>query len=231
MKTWDFETSASALLAALEVEDVGAWRLQIVSAVDLPVGVEVEVVGASYSEDVAERSRDAEVEDVVALHSETASVVRLLEGVEAVDVEAFCLGDAIERLEDIEAEEGAVELAEDAEAEEDAAEYSEDFEHEEDVVDRPEDAGIEDAAVLHLEAFAVETFVVVEVTQVFELAFGSSGWFPDLDLVFYLEDSYSLLGPENSVADCGLGVASEVLEHDEEARPLRADFHVSQEVG
>ena len=178
------------------MEDVGAWRLQIVSAVDLRVGAEVEVVGASYLEDFAERSGDAEVEDIVALRSETASVVRLLEGVEAVDVEAFCSGDAIERLEDTEAEEGAVELAEDAEVEEDAAEYSEDFEHEEDVVDRPEDAGNEDAAVLHLEAFAVETFVVVEVTQVFELAFGSSGWFPDLDLVFCLEDPYSLLDPE-----------------------------------
>ena len=228
-ETWGSEASASALLVGVEAEDVEAWHLRSSLAVDLPadedvedvealclegdfaVGllVEVEDVGASHSEGVAERSGCAEVKDFAALRLEAASVVGLLEGAEAETlyfgdavgflvcvevekVEVLYLWDAIERLEDAEAEEGALGLPEDAEVEENAAEHSEDFEFGEYAVEWPEDAGVEGVEALRLKASAVENLVVVEATQVFELAFGSSD--PDLGLAFCLEDSYSLAG-------------------------------------
>ena len=240
------------------MEDVEAWRLRAAFAVKLPVGGEAEAVEAlhlggdlaavflvsvrledvevSRSEDVAERSGDAEVEDED-LSSEAASVVGFLDVVEAVnveDVEVMCLGDAVDWHEGAEAEEGVVGFPEDAEIEED-------------VVVLLEDVDFENVAALQPEVSAAENLEVVEVRQAFELAFGSSGCSPDLDLAFFLRDSYSLPDQEREplletgletggaadcqrVRDCDRAATLEVLEDDVEARLLRADFDYSQEL-
>lgn len=270
MEAWGFEISASLLLVVVEVEDVEAWHSQAAFAVRVPVseeleyvealhvggdfavgllvGVELEDVEASHSEGVAERSVDAEVEDVE-LRSEAASVVGFPESVEAVDVEtlhwgadvvllvsvevedveALCLRDAVECFEDAEIEQGAVELCGNSEG-------------------LLEDVEFEGAAALQWEASAVENLVVVEATQAFELAFGSSGCFRDLDSAFFLQDFYSLLDQESEpllemgletdeAADCqrvrgwDRAATFEVLEDDAETRLLRAEFGHSQEVG
>ena len=114
---WGFEISASALLVAVEAEDVEAWHLQTAFAVDLQmsdlvenvgvlhleadivaglvVGVEVESVEASRLGCVAEPSGNAEAEIVVERYSEVSSVVGYLELVEAVDVATLCVGYAV----------------------------------------------------------------------------------------------------------------------------------------
>ncbi len=254
----------------MEMEDVEAWRLRAAFAVELPVGGEAEAAEAlhlggdlavvflvsvrledvevSRSEDVAERSGDAEVEDED-LSSEAASVVGFLESVEAVNVETLYSGDTVGILVDVE-----VEDVEDVEVMclGDAVDWHEGAEAEESVVGFPEDAEIEEdvdfesAAALQSEVSAVEILEVVEARQAFELAFGSSGCSPELDLAFFLQDSYSLPDQEKEplleteletggavdcqrVRDCDRAATLEVLEDDVEARLLRVDFDYSQE--
>lgn len=106
-------------------------------------------------------------------------------------------------------------------------------------MERPVDSGVEDAAARQSEASAVETLVVVEEEQVFELAYGSS----DCSL-----ESYLLPGQEKEpLLEIGLETngaadrqrarhrewaeAYEVLVDDAEARLSRADLDDLQEVG
>ena len=74
---------------------------------------------------------------------------------------------------------------------EDALELLGDSEVGEDVVVLLEDVDFERSAALQPEVSAVENLEVVEATQAFELAFGSSGCSLDLDLdlAFFLRDS------------------------------------------
>ncbi len=252
------------------MEDGEAWRLRAAFAVGLPVGGEAETVEAlhlggdlavvflvsvrledvevSRSEHVAERSGDAEVEDED-LSSEAASAVGFLE---AVDVETLYSGDIVGLLVGVEVEDvedaevmclgDAVDWHEGAEAEEGAVGFPEDAEIEEDVVVLLEDVYFESAAALQSEVSAVEN---VEARQAFELAFGSSGCSPDLDLSFFLQGSYSPdqereplleMGLETGgaadcqmVRDCDQPATLEVLDDDMEARLLRVDFDSSQE--
>lgn len=123
----------------VKAEDVEAWHLQAVLAVNLPVGeavvdaqvlrldadfavgllvgvgvgMQLEDVKTSHSEGVAERSGVGGAEDVVALLSEAASLVGLFE---RVDVETFHFRDAVRLLEDVEVEEDAVACSENVEA-------------------------------------------------------------------------------------------------------------------
>lgn len=93
----------------------------------------------------------------------------------------------------------------------------------------------------------METLVVAEATQVFELAFGYSDCSLNWDSAFSLEDSYSLPGQEkepllemgmeiDGAADCQVArdhgqtatsATSGVLEDIAEARLWRADFDCS----
>lgn len=215
------------LLVVVEAEDVEAWHLGAAFAVGLPAGVELGDVEALRAEGVAERQGNAEVEGL-----QFADAVGLLVGVESEVAEALWSGDVTERLEDAEAEEGAVGL----------------LEIEEGAVELLEGVEVEIAAVLQLETSAVKTLVLVEATQVFELAFGCSDCSPDLDLAFSLEDSYSLQGQEREplqetggetggAADCQMArdhdqaETSGVLEDNAEARLLRADSDFPHEVG
>ena len=220
------------LLVVVEAEDVEAWHLGAAFAVGLPVGVELGDVEALHAEGVAERQGNAEVEDVEGLRF--ADAVGLLVGVESEVAEALWSGDVTERLEDAEAEEGAVGLFENVEIEEGVVELLEGVE-------------VEIAAVLQLETSAVKTLVLVEATQVFELAFGCSDCSPDSDLAVSLQDSYSLPGQEREplletggetggAADCQMArdhdqaERSGVLEDNAEARLLRADSDCPHEV-
>ena len=98
----------------------------------------------------------------------------------------MCLRDGVECPEDAEAEEGAGRFPEDSEIEQGPVELHGDAEG------LLENVEFEGATALEWEASAVENLVVVEATQAFELAFGSSGCSQDLDSAFFLPDSYSL---------------------------------------
>lgn len=190
-------------------------------------------------------------EDVEAVNVENlrfGDAVGLLVGVRVEGVAALCLGDAVEQLENAESEEGAVGLPEDAEIGEGAVDPLGDAEVGEGAVWLLEDVEFEGVAALQSEASHVETLVVVEATQVFELAFGSFDCPPDLDKAFSQEEPYSFPGQEkkpllemeleiDGAADCqkardyDRAAASGVLEIDAEALLLRAVFDGSQEVG
>lgn len=163
-----------------------------------------------------------------------------------MDAGVLYLGDAVGALGDAEAEEGAIGLPGDAEVEGDevekGVEIEKDAQIEEDTAGFPEDAEAEaaeaEAAVtVHSEASAVETLVVVEATQVFELAFGSPACSRDLDSAFSREAPYSMPVQEreslleisletDGVADCWR--AGDWLGYDAEARLLRVGFGLAQ---
>lgn len=173
---------------------------------------------------------------------------------EVVEVEKGAVGTLV----DVEVEEGAIELPEfpevaevekgavgfpgDAQVEDEvAAGFPGDAEVEEGAIGLPGDAEAEVALTVQSEASAVEIVVPVEVVQVLELAFGSSGCSLDLDSAFSREGSYSMLGQErepllkicletDGAADCWMAgdrnwaATFERLKHGGKARLLRADF-------
>ena len=270
---YGFEISASPLLVELDV--VEAWDLQAVLAVKLPVdeGVEAALSQAAFAVGFP-ASEGFEAVERLLLGADFAvglSVIVKLEGAGALCLEAELavrlFGDW--EPDDVEAShlECVAETSWHAEVDDAETLYSADavvllvgvqvevvqilyvrgaVERLEDAVRLLEGAEIESAVALQWEAFVVEPLEVLEATQVFGLALGSSDCSPDLDSTFSLEDSYSLPGQKresllememetDAAADCqrvrdyDRAATSEELENDAEAQLLQADIDHLQE--